>query len=262
MLQAHSFLWHYLWVGPNLLLLFLAFLLYRRKLHTIYPFFFAFALIGSLEQLTLYAADVIPSVTPATWWHIYWAGLMVEAVLKFGVVAEIFAHVFNSYSAIAKLGRTLISGVGVVLVFTAAILAAFAPKNGHFGIVFGAHLLDQTVYLVESGLLLFIFLFSAYFHLSAGRRVFGIAFGLAISACVHLATWAVMANGGLQTQRDLLDLLNMATYHLSVLIWYEFLLVPGRDRVFESGLASDSLGARLEGHLADWNDELERLLKQ
>ena len=90
----------------------------------------------------------------------------------------------------------MIRGVGVFLVLTAALAAAYTPKDGLFGIVSGAHLLEQTIYLIEVGLLVFIFVLSAYFHLSLSRPLIGIALGLSISACVHLATWAIMANGG------------------------------------------------------------------
>ena len=39
MLQAHSLLWHYLWVAPNLLLLLLALRMWRRHLHKQHPVF-------------------------------------------------------------------------------------------------------------------------------------------------------------------------------------------------------------------------------
>lgn len=254
MLQAHSFLWHYLWVAPNLLLLILAFLLWRRDLHKQYPIFFAFAVAGALVQLTIYAADIMPAVDPKTWWQVFWAGLLVEGLLKFVLVGEIFAQAFQAYSSVAKLGKYLIRGVGVVLVLAAAIAAAYAPRDSHFGIVSGAHLLEQTIYLIETGLLVFIFVFSAYFKLRLARPVFGIALGLAISACVHLAAWAFIANGGLpDPTRYLLDFLNMATYHACVLIWFYYLLVPHK-------VVAKSAVPLPENDLDVWNRELERLV--
>jgi hypothetical protein len=256
MLQAHSYLWYYLWVGPNLLLLVLAFVLWRRGFHRLYPFFVAFAVVSALDQLALYVADISPAVSPGAWWKIFWAGLIAEGLLKFALIAEIFAHVFGTYPAVAKLGKFLIRGVGIVLVFAAAIAAAYAPKDGLFGIVSGAHLLEQTIYLIETGLLLFIFLFSAYFGLKPPNRgTFGIALGLAISACVHLGTWAVMANGGLPDKRSLLDLLNMATFQVCVLIWFYYLLVPPKVP------APQSVVPPPDNNLELWNRELERLLQ-
>jgi len=256
MLQAHSLLWHYLWVAPNALLLLLAWLLLRRGGNVRYPFFLAFAIVGALEQLTIYAADVIPSVTPKTWWLIFWAGLVIEGLLKFALIGEIFAHVFESYLSLAKMGKLLIRGLGTFLVFAAAMAAAYAPKDSIFGIVSGAHLLQQTIYLVECGLLFFLFAFSRYFRLTPERQILGIALGLGISACVHLGTWAIVANGGVPTaKRTLFDFLNMSTYHACVLIWFYYLLFPQK-------VAAQSAVPLPENNLDVWNRELERLVHQ
>jgi hypothetical protein len=256
MLRAHSLLWYYLWVAPNVLLLILASLLWRRCLYRQYPFFFAFVVTSAVDQLLLYVADLAPAIGPETWWLIFWAGLMLEGVLKFALIGEIFSHAFNAYTSVAKLSKFLIRGLGVVLILTAALAAAYAPHDSHFGIISGAHLLEQTVYLVETGLLAFIFLFSAYFRLSLARSVLGIALGLSVSACVHLATWAVLANGGLpDAKRIILDFVNMATFHVCVLIWFYYLLVPLR-------VSAKPAVPLPENNLAVWNRELERLLQQ
>jgi len=255
MLQAHSFLWHYLWVAPNLLLLGLGLSLWKRNFQAQYPFFLAFSILGAIEQLVLYVSDVMPSVSPTAWWLIFWVGLVLEGLLKFAVVGEIFARVFDPYPSLAKLGKFLIHVVGTLLILTAAIAAAYAPKDSLFGIVSGAHLLQQTIYLIESGLLLFVFVFSTYFQLTFERKVFGIGLGLAISACVHLGTWAVLANGGLPaSKRSIFDLINMATFHICILIWFYYLFVPAT--------ASETSAVPIpENNLALWNRELERLLQ-
>jgi hypothetical protein len=255
MLQAHSLLWHYLWVAPNVLLLFLALLIWRRLRKT-FPVFLIFAVVIASEQLIVYAADVIPSVSGETFWRIFWAGLLVEALVKFALVGEIFGHVFGRYDSLALLGKKIIRGVGIALVLVATIAAAYAPiDNPSYSVISYAHILDQTIYLVECGLLLFIFLFAAYFKLAWNDASFGIALGLGISACVHLATWAVMANGGLADKRHLLDFLNMATYHVCVVIWFYYLLIP---RKVTAGI----IAPPLEHSLEVWNRELERLLQQ
>ena len=257
MLQPHSPLWHYLWVGPNLLLLCLGgILLFKPKSRKELPAFLVFCFVASLSELAVYGADVIPTITPLQFWMTDWAALVAEGIVKFVLIGEIFARAFNSYSSLARLGRILIRTVGVGLVMTSAIAAALAPKNGSFGIVAGAHLLNQTIYLISCGLLLFIFVFASYFHLSLDRSSFGIAIGLGISSCVHLATWAPMANGDLPNSiRNQLDFVNMATYHFCVLIWFFYLLVPGT-------VVAKSAVPLPENNLAVWNRELERLLQQ
>jgi hypothetical protein len=253
MLQAHSFLWHYLWIAPNVLLLFLAALKWQR-FHRQFPIFLVFAALSAVAQLAVYAADVVPSVSPEVFWKVYWACLVIEALLKFALVAEIFARLFGPYPSIARTSRLLIRGVGVALALTASLVAGYAHSGGRFWIVEGAHLVQQTIFFIECGLIVFLFLLATYFKLTWDRVSFGIAVGLGISASVHLATWAVMANGGLLDKRYLLDFLNMATYHACVLIWFYYLLVPRK--------ATTTSAVPLPEHnLEIWNRELERLLQ-
>jgi hypothetical protein len=256
MLQAHSFLWHYLWLAPNVLLLALALLIWRKGLHKAFPAFFAFAVFSSLGQFALYIADVAPSITAESFWRVDWASLLIEGPLKFALVAEIFARVFGSYDSLVRLGRLLIRGVGIALVLAAALAAAYAPKDSLFGIVSGAHLLEQTIGFIASGLLLFIFVFSAYFRLRPARPVLGIALGLAISSCTHLAVWAVAANAGLPAERRvILDFVGMASSHIAVLIWFYYLLVPRE-------VTTKPVVPLPENNLDVWNRELERLVHQ
>lgn len=255
MLQAHSIFWHYLWVAPNLMLALLGVVAWRRHLRRQVPMFVLFALVVPLCQLSVYAADVSPRISAENFWRLFLIALIVEGLLKVVLIAEIFAGVFGSYPSIAKLGRSMIRTVGAVLAMVAVLIAAYAQKDNNHWLIAGSHLLGQTIYVVESGLLLFIFLFASYFRLAWNPRSFGIALGLAISGCVHLATWALMANGGASAySRNLLDFLNMATYHVSVLIWSYYLLVPQRK-------PATSAVALPEHNLELWNRELERLLQ-
>jgi hypothetical protein len=256
MLQAHSFLWHFLWLAPNVALFAMAYPLWRRGLHKTYPAFFALALIASVDQFALYACDILPSVRAETYWRVLWFGLLVEAILKFVLIGELFTHIFGPYPALAKLGRNLIRGIGVSLVLIAALAAAFSPgPNTHF-IVTGPHLLGQTIHLIVTGLLLFIFAFAAYFRLYSNRTALGICLGLGISASVHLGTWAFAAHVIPVQTSVLLDFINMTAYTVCVLIWFYYLLAPHRVRAPYSAVQLP------ENHLEVWNRELERLLQQ
>jgi hypothetical protein len=255
MWQAHSLLWNYLWVAPNVLLLLLGFFIWKRGLARQYPTFLAFAILSALGDLVVFTADIVPSVSAISFWRIAWGGVLLESLLKFVVIGEVFSRTLNPYPSVAQLGRTLISGFGAALVLVATLLAASSKGDSTVHIISGMHLLEQTVFLIELGLILFLFLFAAYFRLTMGRLSFGILLGFGISTCEYLATWAVMANGDPSTYgRTLLDFLNMATYHVCVLIWGYYLLVPGR-------ATAKATVALPENNLALWNRELERLLQ-
>ena len=255
MLQPHSILWNYLWVAPNVLLFVLGWLLWRRGLAGQIRAFLAFALLSSLANLCAYFADVSPWFSAMTYWWIAWSCLLLESLLKFLVIGEVFSRILSPYPSISRLGRSLISGFGALLVFVAALIAAFSKGDGAAHIISGFRLLEQTVFIVELGLIVFLFLFAAYFRLSLDRFSFGISLGLGISACWYLATWAVSTNGDPSSYtRTMLDFLDMAAYHATVLLWGYYLLVPSK-------VAARSAPRLPENNLALWNRELERLIQ-
>ena len=254
MLQAHSFLWHYLWLAPNVLSLALAVCLGRRGVHRRYPLFFCYLIFVALEEFCLYAFDLSPRVSPIIWWSALWCGTIVEGLLKFAVVAELLHHLLHSWPAVAKLGRNLVSGAGVLLVLLAAVAAAFAAPDNTPRLVGGAHILLQTMYIAQAGLILSIFVLATYFHIPWDRITLAIALGFGVVWCEHLAVWALIA-GGLVRNRDWVDLANMATYHACVVLWFYYLLIPQK-------VAAKVAVPLPENNLDVWNRELERLVHQ
>jgi hypothetical protein len=255
MLHAHSLLWHYLWLGPQVLQAALAIVLWRRGLHKIFPLFLAYLTFGATEQFILYGMDVLPSVRVQTYWEAFCVGAIIEGVIKFGVVGELFFQLLRSRPTLAKVGSRLISGAGAALVLLAVAVAAYTPiGHGRIGVVSRAHLLLQSSYVVDCGLALFLFLFAAHFKLVWNRRAFGIATGFGIVWCEHMAAWALGASWVLLDKSYLLDFVNMATYQVCVLIWFYYLLVPEK-------VATTSAVPLPENNLDIWNRELERLLQ-
>jgi len=268
MLQAHSLLWNYLWVAPNLFLFLLGLLIWRRGLNRQIPAFLAFALLSSPGQLSLYMADILPSVSAGTFWRIDWVSLTLEALLKFFVIGEIFSRVFSPYPSVSKIGKYIVSGVGALLVLIAGLVAGLSPGDSTFRLISGAHLLELTMFMVQCGLIVFLFIFASYFRMPWDRFSFGILLGFGVASCVHLATWATMTNLDLSIhQRTLLDFVNMATFHATVLIWYYYLFgrkIPPKDGAGGRGSQPPSSGSvtDLEESLHEWNRELERLIHQ
>lgn len=255
MLQAHSVLWHYLWLGPHVLQLGLGILIWRKGLYKLFPIFFAYTIFEALEEFTLYGLDLAPSVSYGTFWIAACIGLVVEGFLKLALIGELFRQLVARWSALAAVGSRLFTGLAAILVVLATLAAAYAPvDNPQVAIISRAHVLEQTFYIVQSGLVLFLFIFVAHFKLAWDPRTFGIAVGFAVIVCERLATWAVMANGGLLDRRYLLDFLNMTTFHVGILIWFYFLLVPQK-------MAATSAVRLPEHNLDAWNRELERLLQ-
>jgi hypothetical protein len=256
MLQAHSFLWNYLWVAPDLYLLALGVLMWRRGLSRRVPYLVAFALLSSTLDLVRFVLDVAPWASADSFWIFSWVDLIVEALLRCLVIGEAFSQVLQLYPSLARLGKRLISGVGAILVLLAALAAAFSQDPSQIRLIAGFHVMVQTVIIVDFGLIVFVFLFVALFKLTWDRLSFGILQGFGFSSGVHLCSWAVAVNTNLsQHGRILLDFLNFATFHFYVVLWYYYVLVPGKEVSRVEPLVP-------EHNLELWNRELERLLQQ
>jgi hypothetical protein len=254
MLQSHSFLWHYLWVGPRVLQAAFAVFLWRRALHRQFPVFFAYTIFEAIKGCILYTLDILPTVSGETFWSAYWVGVIAETILVLGVIGELFLHLLRLRPVMAKVGSRLISGAGAVLILLAVAIAAYTPiVHRHYALVSSAGVFQRSSYLVECGLVLFLFLFAAHFKLGWNHRALGIALGFAVVWCEQMAVLALIAGGVLSDKR--LDFLSMATYHVCVLIWSYYLLVPEK-------VATTSAVSLPENNLDIWNRELERLLQQ
>jgi hypothetical protein len=246
-------LWHYLWVAPCVLLAVLALWMWKRGLHREFPAFFSYSIFEAVGGGIVYATDISPSVSGPAYWRIYFFFLVVEIFVKFLVVGEVFTHLLSSYPPLGRLARLLTSGVGVVLVFTATIIAAYANSTTYW-LISATRIMGRSVSVVQCGLILFLVIFAAHFHLRWERSALGITLGFGIVASVYLAYWALMAGWLFGQKSYLLDFLSMAAYHVCVLIWFYYLLVPQKH--------ATTFAAPLPEHnLELWNRELERLLQ-
>jgi hypothetical protein len=257
MFQAHSCLWHYLWVAPNLLSALLAVMLWVRDLLGQFRTFFLYACYNTTQWAVLYTIDLNQSIAAIYYWIALCACLVVECILLFLLASDIAADVFGSYAAVARFGKLLIRwGCGILLLVATVVMTHAAEENPAAQLIPASHKLQLGMSVVVTGLLLLLFGMAAYFHLRWDHRFFGIALGLGIIASVHLATWAIMANGKMTQHRPLLDMFNMAAFHVAVLLWLYYLLVPRPPRVHPP------LASLPDNALAAWNRELERFLHQ
>jgi len=254
MLQAHSLLWHYLWIAPQILTLALVAALLRGNFRRRYPVFFSYLVFSAIEGICLYSFDVSPRVGPTTWWRAFLAGTIIEGLLKFALIGELVHQLLHPWPSIAKLGRNLISGAGVVLVLGASVAAAFAVPDNTPRLIGGAHIISEAIYLTAAGLIASIFVLAAYFHIPWESTNFGIAVGAGFTWCLHLAVWALVT-GGVVRNQAWEDLAMAGAYHVSVLIWCYYLLIPHEVSI------QNPAPALPDGSLDLWNRELERLLQ-
>jgi hypothetical protein len=269
-------LWYYLWIAPHVLLVVVFLVMVLRGLHRQFPMFFLYTISETFQFGLLFFAYLHhdrSSNFGIEYTRFYSIGFLLSTVVRFGVIYEVLSHLLSSYPRLKSSSRWLLRAVTSALLLVAigvaisirgvsALLllgkvAAAIVSTGHadYPLLLSAEqVVDQTVSILQCGLLVFLFLFSRYFTLSWRSPVFGIALGVGIFASVRLVLSAIRLRVGNSGHLSL-TLLDMGTYHLCVLIWLFYMLAPERPPKYNS--------KNLPEHDLDtWNQELRRLIQK
>jgi hypothetical protein len=257
--------WHshtvalYLWCAQPILQSVVAVILWHRKMHKQFPVFFLFLLVQVANFAVIFPLSLVGDYK--MYFVFFWLGEAANAVLGFKVIHEIFLDVFRPYHTLKDLGTLLFKWAGVVMLLV-SVVVAFSNSFDQSPLVHAVTTLQRSVRIVQFGLILFLLLFSRFLGVSRKQVSFGISLGFGLFAGVELMLMA-LNSGGFVMQGNL-NLVNMATLILAILVWCGYSLSRKAVRVaavnhlqtqrWEQGLAdlqqpvlSDSLIPMFEG---------------
>jgi hypothetical protein len=203
-----------LWYAQPILQSTVAVILWRRKLHKQFPVFFLFLLAQVANFAIIFPAWRAGNY--GLYFALFWICEAVNAVLGFKVIHEIFLDVFRPYHTLKDLGTLLFKWAGLVMMLV-AVVVAFSNLTDQGPLVHAVTTLQRSVRVVQVGLILFLVLFSRFLGVSRKQISFGISLGFGLFASVELLLMA-MNSGGLVKQGNL-NLMNMLTYNLAVVVW-------------------------------------------
>jgi len=249
------FLRYYLWLVPHVLLGIVVIVSLRKRLYQTLPAFFAFAVFQLVQFLVLFT--VTKFVTPSSI-HIYvWlltCGALIGALLQLAVLYELVRTVILSRTSLQRVLRLLFAFALAILVLASAATSGSLRDVGRERIMNGFEILDFSNNLVLAGMLVVILLFSRALNISWRSRATGVALGFGTSACIGLAAAAVRSGLG-ESAFVGVDVMQMAAFHVSVVIWIVYLFLPDRTPAFAgSGLAKPEIQF--------WEQELQRMTGQ
>lgn len=247
---------HFFWIGcvPCQAILFV--LLVRRGVHRQFPMFAIYTGWSVLKSGTLLAINYMPAFTGDDYHRAFTVGAVGDTALGFCVIYEIFNYVLKDYPAARELGARLFRWATVVLLLITIALAWYAPASGSGHAMAVFYVLQRTVSILQSGLLIFLFLFSRSLGLSWRSYAFGIALGFGIYASVNLGTAAIRSQieaTATNLSTDILTLISTGKYLFCILLWMTYLLAQERQPKAPT--------RPLPPHdLENWNRELQRFL--
>lgn len=220
-----------LWCAQPILQLTVAVVLSRKKEHRQFPIFFVYL----LAQIVIFAATfplwllmrAKPGLYEWFFW-VYWLGAVLDSILGFKVIHEVFLDVFRPYPTLKDLGTVLFKWAGVVMLMV-SVVVAFSDSSDQDLMVRAVTTLERSVRLVQCGLILFLLLFSRFLGVSKKQQSFGIALGFGLFASVELILVAL--NSGAYIDRYQVALINAISSNVAIVIWLAYVAARRTVRV-------------------------------
>lgn len=210
-----------LWCAQPILQSVVAAILWRRKLYKQFPVFFWFLVVQVANFAVIF--PLWRTGNYGLYFYPFWIGEAVNAVLGFKVIHEIFLNVFRPYHTLKDLGTLLFKWAGVVMLMV-SVVVAFSNSFDQSPLVHALTTLQRSVRVVQLGLILFLLLFSRFLGVSRKQISFGISLGFGLFAGVELLLYAL--NSGGVVKQGLLNLINMVTFLVAILVWLGYSLSP------------------------------------
>ncbi len=220
-------LYYALWIAHPVLLIGIATLMLRRGLHRKFKFFFGYVLI----QLVTFAV-----VFPATWhsysasFYLYWICDALSVAFGFAVIHEVFVDVFRLFHTLRDLGSVLFKWAGLVMLLVAGVVSVSTNSTLIAPWMQAIITSQRCVRIIQVGMVLFLLFFAQYVGISRRQHSFGIALGFGFFAVIELVlicSWVGQHLG----DPTVINILNMAAYNCSLLVWLGYVAVksPARD---------------------------------
>jgi len=226
MTEKIKLLYYALWLAHPILQVGIATVMVRRGLHRKFKFFFGYI----LTQIVTFAV-----VFPAMWHHysaafyLYWLLDGLSVAFGFGVIHEVFVDVFRFFHTLRDLGTVLFKWAGLVMLLVAGVVSVSTNSSELAPWMQAIITSQRCVRIVQIGMVLFLLFFAHYVGVSRRQHSFGVALGFGSFAIVELlliCSWV-----GNHVEGTWVNILNMAAYNCSLLIWLGYVAAtrPARD---------------------------------
>ena len=213
-----------LWISQPALLLPVAAVMFRRKMHKEFPFFFAF----TVAQIVIFMVEfpVYNLADSHAYFVTFWVAMVLNLILDFKIIHEIFLDIFRPYHALKDLGTVLFKWAALIMILVSLVLVSTTPLWND-PISSTVLLMQRCMRVVQCGLVLFLLAFCSHLNVSWRRLSFGVALGFGIIAAGDLISYALFAGGHISPSN--VALTTMATYNLGAIVWLVYAVLNRRE---------------------------------
>src|SRR5205814_590387 len=156
----------------------------RRNLRAQFPFFFHYLALQFLSSGVLFVLFQLRNYS--VYFYAYWSLAVVRAALGFVVIHEIFDNTFRSFAALRDFSRIVFRWAALILALMVSVMMMTSSATGSSRLIVGILTVERGVLLIQSGLLLFLLMYSSRLGMTWKHHSFGIALGLGFNASAHL----------------------------------------------------------------------------
>lgn len=192
-----------------------------------FKFFFGYI----LTQLATFAV-VFPAYhrhSYSAFFALYWVCDAMSVAFGFAVIHEVFVDVFRAFHTLRDLGSVLFRWAGLVMLLVAGVVSVSTNSSQVAPWMQAIITSQRCVRIIQVGMVLFLLFFARYLGVSRRQQSFGIALGFGSFAVIELVlicSWVGNHLGG-----PWLNILNMAAYNCSLMVWLGYVAIvrPVRD---------------------------------
>jgi hypothetical protein len=227
----------------------LAVVLLLRKSWKAFPVFTLYSIFNLFAALFVYMAQHDPRL----YFYSYWLAEAVGILLGFGVLYEVFRHLFLGHAALRKVASFAFN-CGLIIVIAIAVIVLLKHSAAGFSAISSAVLiLEESARIIEVGALVSLFVLSSAFGLHWRQQVFGIALGLGMFTAVELITVTMRTQSG-QATYYLLGAVRILAFNASLLVWLGYFMAREKTTIV--------VDLPQRSQLEQWNQAVMELIRQ
>lgn len=245
---------YYLWIAPHVFLAIFLICLLRRGLHRQLPIFVGYVFFELVQFIVLFAIYLHSPFRADIYKWTLVVGDGINSILELAVIYELANELLLSRSSCSRLLGRALQAILALLLLGAAVGSGALSGISVQRVVNIFEMINFSSNLIEAGMVLALFIFARAMRVSWHSWVAGIALGFGISACIDLVSAALRAQWG-QRAFMAVDLSQMASFHICVVIWLVYLFLAHPTPAFPEGKLKIA-------DLELWDQELQRMVQR
>ena len=192
--------------------------MYKRGLHRLYPYFFAYVLLQVVNNPLLFWFS---TRFYAVYFYAYYVNVFACIVIPLVIFCRIFDNAFAGYEHLRE-SAIAIFRWAILLVLAAIILMNLGNRADPGAIVTWILSTISILRLAQCALILLLLLFRNYLGISRDNVILGIALGFGWYAAVNMLITGVFSH--YHNIAPLLRHVNALAYFVATLIWLGYVL--------------------------------------